>query len=156
MLRLGMIWRRLSILFAVAGAIGAMVSCTPQPAESPPAIFRIRPVRPVEELRREALLAQPPVETGKLPSDLVDVLTLDSTIRLDIRYATTDNFLSTKVDEVARAMLQRPAAEALVRAHRALAERGYGILTAGGRSPDWRQARCVESTRRVRCDRNGR
>jgi hypothetical protein len=120
--------RRFSILFAVASTVGMMASCTPQPVQSPPAIFRIRPVRPIEELRREALLAQPPVETGKLPSDLVDVLTLDPTIRLDIKYATTDNFLSTKVYEVARAMLQRPAAEALVRAHRALAKRGYGVL----------------------------
>ena len=37
----------------------------------------------------------------------------------------------------ARAFLQRPAAEALVRAHRALRSRGYGILVFDGYRP-WR------------------
>ena len=80
------------------------------------------------ELRREALAAAPPAETGKLPPDLVEITSLDSTIHLDIRYAGTDNFLSTKIYDQPRAFLQRPAAEAVVRAHRALSSRGYGLL----------------------------
>jgi D-alanyl-D-alanine dipeptidase len=92
-------------------------------------VFRITPVRPVDELRREALQAAPPVERGTFrPSDLVELITLDSTIKLDIRYATTRNFLGVPVYSAARAFLQRPAAEALVRAHRALAASGYGLL----------------------------
>jgi CubicO group peptidase (beta-lactamase class C family)/D-alanyl-D-alanine dipeptidase len=91
--------------------------------------FRIRPVRPVDALRREALAARPPEEQGEFrPSDLVDVLALDASIRLDVRYATTNNFLSTPMYTSARAYLQRPATEALVRVHRRLAERGYGLL----------------------------
>jgi D-alanyl-D-alanine dipeptidase len=91
--------------------------------------LRITPVRPVEELRREALAATPPAETAqhKLP-DLVEVVSLDSTIRLEIRYATTNNFLGTKLYEEARAFLERPAAEAFVRANRALRPLGYGLL----------------------------
>src|SRR5262249_40984189 len=86
--------------------------------------FRIRPCRPLDELRREALAAQPPAETGNFRRpDLVDVTALDPTIKLDIRYATTNNFLSTPFYTSAKAFLQRPAAEALVRAHRRLAER---------------------------------
>ncbi|MEK6597884.1 MAG: hypothetical protein AABY91_06085, partial [Gemmatimonadota bacterium] len=51
--------------------------------------FRITPRRPVADLRREAEGATPPTETGEfLPDDLVELVTLDSTIRLDIRYAT--------------------------------------------------------------------
>lgn len=92
-------------------------------------VFRITPVRPVKELRREALAAQPPVEPpGLLPPDLVDLTSLDKTIRLDIRYASTDNFLSTPVYEYALASMQRPAAEALVRANRWLKQKGYGLL----------------------------
>ena len=49
-------------------------------------------------------------------------------IKLDIRYATPDNFLSTPVYSSARAFLQRPAAAALLRAHRELIEQGYGLL----------------------------
>jgi D-alanyl-D-alanine dipeptidase len=92
-----------------------------------PGIFRIQPVRPVAELRAEALAAKPPEEPGHFrPSDLVDLAALDPRIKLDIRYATSDNFLSTPVYSSARAFLQRPAAEALLRAHRELLKQGYG------------------------------
>jgi D-alanyl-D-alanine dipeptidase len=101
-----------------------------------PLVFRIQPLRPVEELRRESASHTPPREEGDfLPFDLVEVATLDASIRLDIRYATTNNFLSTRVYTQARAFLQRPAAEALVRAHRALAKQGYGLLIHDGYRP---------------------
>mgnify|MGYP001355730767 CR=1 FL=1 len=96
---------------------------------SSPAVFRITPVRPVAELRAEALQATPPSEAGPFrPAELVEVVTLDSTIHLDIRYATSDNFLSTPLYSQPRAFLQRPAAEAVVRIHRALRSLGYGLL----------------------------
>ena len=98
-------------------------------AAQTPAEFRIQPLRPVEELRRQAATQQPPREQGEfLAFDLIEPITLDSGIRLDIRYATSNNFLGTPVYTQARALLQRPAAEALVRAHRALAKQGYGLL----------------------------
>lgn len=98
-------------------------------AQERPQIFRIAPVRPVAELRAEALAAQPPQEKGDfLRSDLVDVAKLDPRIKLDIRYATSDDFLSTPVYTSARALMQRPAAEALLRAHRELMKQGYGLL----------------------------
>jgi serine beta-lactamase-like protein LACTB len=91
--------------------------------------FRIRPVRPVEEIRREALAATPPEEKGDFRKpDLVDLTTLDDTIKLDLRYATTNNFLSTPLYTSAKAYMQQPAAEALVRVHKKLAEQGYGLL----------------------------
>ena len=98
-------------------------------AQTRPGIFRIHPVRPVAELRAEALAANPPAEPGAFrTSDLVDLAALDPRIKLDIRYATADNFLSTPVYSSARAFLQRPAAEALLRAHRDLLKQGYGLL----------------------------
>ena len=91
--------------------------------------IRIVPQRPVEELRVEALAASPPAAAGaNRRSDLVELVTLDSTIRLDVRYATTDNFMGSRMYSQPRAFLQRPAAEALVRAHRRLLARGYGLL----------------------------
>jgi D-alanyl-D-alanine dipeptidase len=100
------------------------------PQQQPPGkVFRITPVRPVEELRREALAASPPAQPpGLRQPELVELVKLDKTIKLDIRYASTDNFLSTKIYGAARAFLQQPAAEALVRAHRALKRQGYGLL----------------------------
>ena len=98
-------------------------------APAAPKVFRSTPVRPVAELRAEALKATPPAEAGPFrASDLVEIVTLDSSIRLDVRYAGTDNFLSTPLYEQARAFLQRPAAEALVRVSHALRAQGYGLL----------------------------
>jgi serine beta-lactamase-like protein LACTB len=91
--------------------------------------FKIKPLRPVQELRRESLQAKPPAEEGNFrDAHLVDVTKLDDTIKLDIRYATDNNFLGTPLYSSARAFMQRPAAEALVRVHRKLAEQGYGLL----------------------------
>jgi len=83
--------------------------------------YRITPVRPVEELRTSTLAARPPSETGEFRApDLVDLAALDPTIKLDIRYATANNILGIPLYNSARAFLQRPAAEALRRAHLAL------------------------------------
>ena len=91
--------------------------------------FRVAPSRPVAELLKEAAAASPPTEPGPFRRpDLVDLTNLDPTIKLDIRYATDENFLGTPVYDEARAYLQRPAAEALRRAHRRLKELGYGLL----------------------------
>lgn len=80
----------------------------------------------------------PPREAGPFRSpDLVEIVTLDRTIRLDIRYATPNNLTGRAVYTEARAFLQRPAAEALVRANRALHARGYGLLVFDGYRP-WR------------------
>jgi CubicO group peptidase (beta-lactamase class C family)/D-alanyl-D-alanine dipeptidase len=91
--------------------------------------FHVHPTESVANLRRQAMAAKPPDEnkTFRAP-DLVDLTTVDPTFRLDIRYATSDNFLGTPVYEEAKAFLQRPAAEALGRAVRKLQPLGYGLL----------------------------
>ncbi len=68
-------------------------------------------------------------------ADLVELVKLDATIKLDIRYASTNNFVGKPVYKEARAFLQRPAAEALVAAHRELAPHGYGLLIHDGYRP---------------------
>jgi len=119
----------------------ALVAAAPTQAAveaARPAVFRVTPLRPVAELRAEAMAQAPPVEHGPFRAvDLVELTTLDASIKLDIRYATSDNFLGVPVYEAARAFLQRPAAEALVRAHRALAVDGFGLLIHDGYRPWW-------------------
>jgi serine beta-lactamase-like protein LACTB len=98
--------------------------------------FKIEPRRPIAEIHREALAATPPPERGEFARpDFVELVKLDPTIKLDIRYATTNNFLSTPFYQSAKAYLQRPAAEALVRVHRKLADQGYGLLIHDGYRP---------------------
>ncbi|HKR02928.1 MAG TPA: M15 family metallopeptidase [Pyrinomonadaceae bacterium] len=67
--------------------------------------------------------------------DLVELTHLEPGIRLDIRYSTKNNFLGRRVYKEARAFLQRPAAEALVRVHAALREKGYGLVIFDGYRP---------------------
>ncbi|HEX9728686.1 MAG TPA: serine hydrolase [Gemmatimonadales bacterium] len=91
--------------------------------------FHIDPVTPVADLRAAALAAAPPVQPDTLRDpELVELRALDRTIRYDIRYASTDNFMRALFYDTARAMLQRPAAEALVRVHQRLRRAGYGLL----------------------------
>src|SRR3974390_2575051 len=94
----------------------------------PAASYHITPSKPIDQLREAALAAQPPHETGLFRTpDLVELFILDPAFHLDIRYAKSDNFLSTPVYSQARAFLQRPAAEALVRVLHKLAPLGYGF-----------------------------
>lgn len=91
--------------------------------------FKIKPVRPIDELRAAALAASPPGEQGDfLEPDLVDITTLDPSIALDIRYATQNNFTGAVFYRQPRAFMQRPAAEAVVRAHQQLKDLGLGLM----------------------------
>jgi D-alanyl-D-alanine dipeptidase len=99
-------------------------------------VFRIAPLRPVADLAKEARTLSPPKEQADfLESDLVDVRSLDKSIALDVRYASTANFLATHVYGKAQVRLQRKAAEALVRAHKALKAAGYGLMLHDGYRP---------------------
>jgi len=77
----------------------------------------------------------PPEEAAFRKPDLVELIKLDPTLRLDIRYATTNNFVGRAVYREARAFLQRPAAEALVRANKKLGKKGYGLVIFDGYRP---------------------
>lgn len=66
---------------------------------------------------------------------MVELVRLDNSIKLDIRYATSNNFVGKVVYPEARAFLQKPAAEALVRVHRHLAKQGLGIVVFDGYRP---------------------
>jgi D-alanyl-D-alanine dipeptidase len=86
-------------------------------------------LRTIEQLTKVALTATPPVEPGPFRKpDLVELAPLDSRIHLDIRYATSNNFLGTPLYSQARAFLQRPAADALLRVQQKLKPLGYGLL----------------------------
>lgn len=98
--------------------------------------FRIEPIRPVDALLQSAIAAKPPAEPGEFfASQLVEVTQLEASIKLDVRYATTNNFMSNKFYSQPRVFLQRPAAEAVVRAHRRLASHGFGLLIYDGYRP---------------------
>jgi zinc D-Ala-D-Ala dipeptidase len=97
--------------------------------------------------RREekAPAAAAPVNTPELPvapndaadSLLVDVQTLDSTIRVDARYAGSNNFTGAPLPgyDAPRALLRREAARALTRVQDRLRKRGLSLLVYDGYRP---------------------
>ncbi len=82
-----------------------------------------------------AALAQPPKEENKREVHLVELTSLDTTIKLDIRYATDNNFVGRAVYPEARAFLQKPAAKALLRVHKKLKKQGLGLVIFDGYRP---------------------
>lgn len=69
--------------------------------------------------------AIPPIEAKMIEGGLVDVQKLDPTIKVDLKYSTTDNFLKKDVyGDLTRAYLQPEMAKRLIKAH-ALLEKNY-------------------------------
>jgi D-alanyl-D-alanine dipeptidase len=58
---------------------------------------------------------------------LVDLAAAIPSLRMDIKYASTDNFTGEQLYPQPRAYLRQPAAEALRAAQQALSEKGLGI-----------------------------
>ena len=85
----------------------------------------------------------PPVDArAERAPVLIEIETLDPTIVLDLRYATRANLTGRVLYPTARAFLQRPVADALVRVHRALAADGFGIVVLDADRP-WRVTKAL-------------
>lgn len=77
----------------------------------------------------------PPKEEGKREARLVELITLDKTLKIDIRYATANNFMGRPVYPEARAFLQKPAAKGLIKVHKKLKKQGLGLVIYDGYRP---------------------
>lgn len=58
----------------------------------------------------------------------VEISAIDSTIRLDIRYASTSNFTGKQIYDCGRCFLRKAAAQRLLAIQRELRQRGLGVL----------------------------
>ena len=72
---------------------------------------------------------------NKREAELLELVKLDNTIKLDIRYARDDNFVGRPVYTEARAFLQKVAAEAVLRVHQKLKEQNLGLVIFDGYRP---------------------
>ncbi|MFV0389924.1 MAG: M15 family metallopeptidase [Pyrinomonadaceae bacterium] len=64
-----------------------------------------------------------------------ELIKLDNSIKLDIRYAREDNFVGKPVYNEPRAFLQSVAATALIRVHKNIRNAGFGIVVFDGYRP---------------------
>jgi len=108
-----------------------------------PSKFKIKALEPVKEaIKREKSCPLPKHFQDESRDDrfrqpdLEDLKSLVSTVRYDIRYSTTNNFMNEAIFSSGdRALMQRPAAEALIRAHKRLKTVGYGIIVYNAYQP---------------------
>ncbi|MDZ7934304.1 MAG: M15 family metallopeptidase [Emticicia sp.] len=95
----------------------------------------------VEKKDSVAVISQPiitKVEQRMIDQGLVDIQTLDSTIMVELKYSTTDNFVKTDVyGDLTRAYLQPKPAEMLVKASKNLQEKypDYRLLVYDAARP---------------------
>ncbi len=72
-----------------------------------------------------------PIEAPKLPdydtTVWTDILFLDTTIQVDMKYASTDNFVQEKMYNCSRCFLRPEVAQAVLKAHHQLLKKGYGL-----------------------------
>jgi len=72
---------------------------------------------------------------GQRPSDLVDLAQVDPSLRIDLRYAGTNNFTGRVFYPAPRALMQRPAAEALRRVNERARKEGFALLVMDAYRP---------------------
>lgn len=80
---------------------------------------------------------RPKVNEPAIHNDLTELTKLDPTIRLDIRYATTNNFTGRQLYSQPRAFLVAAAGQALLVAHREAQRNGFGLTIYDAYRP-WR------------------
>lgn len=71
-----------------------------------------------------------PVQQSRLDYDTTqwtDIALLDSSILIDMKYATTDNFVQEKMYDCGRCFLRPEVAKAVVAAHQELQKQGLGL-----------------------------
>lgn len=70
------------------------------------------------------------ISSAQIPDDFVSVREIDTTMRVELRYFTTNNFVGTKIRgyKANKAYLTKRAAKALHMAHRRAWKMGLGIL----------------------------
>ena len=91
------------------------------------------------KVKRES---RPQLDEPTVRNGLIELTNLDPTIRLDIRYATTNNFTGRQLYSQPRAFLVAPAAQALLAAHRTAQAAGYGLTIYDAYRP-WRVTKAL-------------
>ncbi len=67
--------------------------------------------------------------------DFIDIIEIDRSMILDIRYATSNNFTGKAMYPVSRCLLRRDAALLLVQAEQKLKKQGYRLIVYDGYRP---------------------
>ncbi|WP_235016443.1 M15 family metallopeptidase [Aquimarina sp. AU474] len=75
----------------------------------------------------ESLFGEKKIQNTKKDNDFVNIESLSNNFSLDMKYATSDNFLKEKVYSCAKCYVRYEVAKALVRANKDFIRKGYKI-----------------------------
>jgi D-alanyl-D-alanine dipeptidase len=117
--------------FSLISLLVLVLGC--QESEEKPKIIQKEPtVEPIVEQEAVPDLPQKPTEpslVSRYDSTVwTNILDLDKTVVLDIRYATDSNFVKEKMYPCAACFLRPEVAKAIVKVHQNLQKQGYGGL----------------------------
>jgi beta-N-acetylhexosaminidase/D-alanyl-D-alanine dipeptidase len=121
---------RVALLALLAACSAPSPSPSPVPTQAPAAVAARHPADAARHPADAAIVephAPAPDAARGAPDDLVDLATLAPDIKLDLRYATADNFTGRVMYPAARCLLRRAVAERLVRVQARLAAAGKGL-----------------------------
>ncbi|WP_156815491.1 M15 family metallopeptidase [Pseudanabaena sp. PCC 6802] len=120
--------RKLSWLKSIALAVSLWVAIACQPARSPQSQPVVAPSPTITALPQVKSRSNPPQDNPQLPDDaLVDIQTVSPAIELDMRYATTNNFMKRKLYPVSRCILRSAVAKQLAKVQLELESQGLGL-----------------------------
>ena len=109
----------------LVGLTSILYGCNDQKEDT----FYIDPVKEISELRNISINSPTPkLDSSNSHLNLVDLKRIDNKLKLDIRYATENNFMRSIFYNSPRAFLNNEAAQNLLNAHRELEKKGYGIV----------------------------
>ena len=98
-------------------------------SNNPDETFYITPIKDISELREISKNSNPPaLDSLDSHKKLIDLKKLDNNFKLDIRYASTNNFMRSQFYENEKAFFNSNAADRLIDAKNELKELGYGII----------------------------
>jgi len=93
------------------------------------ATFYITPIKEISELREISKNSIPPtLDSLESHKKLIDLKKLDDDFQLDIRYASSNNFMRSQFYKNERAFFDMTAADRLLDAKNELKKLGYGII----------------------------
>ncbi len=140
----------LAAVLAFGGCTRARPAVAPAPPAAPAPVADTLPLAPAPARAGDA--GPPMADSAAAAAMLVDVRSADSTVRVDVRYATPFNFTGAVLPgyEAPRALLRREAAEALARVQAQLRAEGLGLKVYDGYRPVRATDAMVAWARRVR------
>ena len=125
----------LSILISISGFSGCQNPATGAKPEIVTASLIESPPPNVNSIIKPTPTPTPKMKETTKKDGLIELVKLDDTIKLDVRYATKNNFVGREIYKEAKAFLQSPAADAIVRIHQNLKKQNLGLVIFDGYRP---------------------